>query len=376
MDNKDQSMMKNELIAFEKENIDDIIGFKTSMSKAERFALKKNQKNIKLLEKMVKLEPEILSTKTNVNNCETQISLISKTEAVQPPGGSPKSFAEMCKTGLSDDVIDTEMPDLEVIETVNKIDPHLNDNSISVEIHDEVSLKQNDGWKEIEKKKNKYTKKSDINKKESPSLLQPHTKTEFVEKGTKGGLQKGALLQQFGRKNSSVRVVEDTINMNAMNKKLCNSVITGEKCLQTEKGKLCTFAHDVNELRPDSCNFGSECYRVIKINDNEFKTKNEIVCRLLHDKESMESYIKRVGYDKFAHSRKPKIKNEVITKTEICKTPQVKPNVHVKNMPTSSGLELTIDSESFKITVPSEYALQALAIAIEKGKKNVIVNMI
>ena len=124
----------------------------------------------------------------------------------------------------------------------------------------------------------------------------------------------------------------------------------------------------------------------------------------------MDSYIKRVGYDKYVHRKKPKNKIEIVDKKEgwkgkehceanefktegrvkeVLKKPKIKDyekgfvddknsiqNVNIEDLHTSSNVEMTVDSESFKITVPSKYALQALAIAIEKGKKNVVVNMV
>ncbi len=105
----------------------------------------------------------------------------------------------------------------------------------------------------------------------------------------------------------------------ALNKKLCDCVTSNKRCTFTDRGKFCSFAHKVDELRPDICDFGLDCYR-INYNSHgtpgfEFDNKsNKPLCRLIHTKkfdsdpsETFDNYIWRLGYHKFKGVHVPKV---------------------------------------------------------------------
>jgi hypothetical protein len=91
-----------------------------------------------------------------------------------------------------------------------------------------------------------------------------------------------------------------------LNKKLCECVIRDIECQHTKKGLVCNYAHSIEELVPDVCKHGKECYRITFSERYGFENKGRILCRLIHDKENFDNYIWRIGYDKFENINIPK----------------------------------------------------------------------
>lgn len=64
---------------------------------------------------------------------------------------------------------------------------------------------------------------------------------------------------------------------------MCKAIMTNRKC---HKGKDCTYAHSVEELRPVICTYDENCY---KFNDPECP------CTFVHTGETRDDYIARTG---------------------------------------------------------------------------------
>ena len=71
--------------------------------------------------------------------------------------------------------------------------------------------------------------------------------------------------------------------------RMCVSYINGIEC---QKGKECTYAHTVQELRATKCNFGENCHNVLK-NSNLYVNKGEKVCVFLHPHETLDNFYNR-----------------------------------------------------------------------------------
>jgi hypothetical protein len=99
------------------------------------------------------------------------------------------------------------------------------------------------------------------------------------------------------------------------NKRLCESLLKNIPCQETKNGKLCNFAHSTDELNVDTCSYGIKCYRISVTSSGVFQNKNAKgkICNMIHNsptdnfKETMDNYLRRLGYDSFIGMSIPKI---------------------------------------------------------------------
>jgi hypothetical protein len=210
-----------------------------------------------------------------------------------------------------------------------------------------------------------------------------------------------------------------------MNKKLCEAVIKDVECQHTKKGLVCNYAHSVKELVPDTCKHGKNCYRVTFTERYGFENKGYILCRLIHEGESFDNYIWRIGYEKYDNIHIPKFnpttksslsatspsgstsslerkrcreepkslsrpmkKSKYLPKKDLKKEyPEVKrdkkdtynskDNYNPVKKPIQNSAKKLVSSESYSnpttvtLTVPASHYKEAIIIALEKGINHV-----
>lgn len=78
--------------------------------------------------------------------------------------------------------------------------------------------------------------------------------------------------------------------------KMCRSITDGVPCPHTSNGKVCRFAHSIDELAKSECFFGTKC-RFTRLVDGVVMNNNKAdkVCQFWHPNETDESYGKRLG---------------------------------------------------------------------------------
>lgn len=223
-------------------------------------------------------------------------------------------------------------------------------------------------------------------------------------------------------------VVED---LKSVNKKLCDCVLGIKSCSYTEKKQRCSYAHSVDELNPDQCRYGDSCYRVRCTSsvDNGgtedghlfYVNRGQILCRLQHPGESFDNYLERLDYKRFEHVKIAKFSKDYDEKLDDVHYHYSKPDVerspyeddHYKDYKRTeregyyttrrddryvekdycvespicrkrerstesnarSYKKQKYDDEELEITVDSSFALDALALAIKKGKKKIIMKI-
>jgi Putative zinc finger protein len=75
--------------------------------------------------------------------------------------------------------------------------------------------------------------------------------------------------------------------------RMCVSYMSEIKCL---KGKDCTYAHEIDELRVATCNFGDKCNNIYK-DGKVYENYDSKVCQFLHPDESLNNFYERVLKD-------------------------------------------------------------------------------
>jgi hypothetical protein len=92
--------------------------------------------------------------------------------------------------------------------------------------------------------------------------------------------------------------------------KMCSSLNAGKKC----NNKGCSYAHSIDELKINDCKF-INCNMVIKEDGYFFNTNNK-VCNNIHNCESKDNYLKRVGIQKNGDLQPTR----TLEKTQLCKS--------------------------------------------------------
>lgn len=96
-------------------------------------------------------------------------------------------------------------------------------------------------------------------------------------------------LKRKEQKIQEVPIVENVktyihkVNEGGIKSRMCNYVMNGGKCTR----KICTFAHTLSELLPGICCNGNKC--------RLFLHEKRSPCIYIHDTESKEQYLRRVG---------------------------------------------------------------------------------
>ena len=94
--------------------------------------------------------------------------------------------------------------------------------------------------------------------------------------------------------------------------RMCVSYNSEIKCL---KGKECTYAHEIGDLRVASCNFGDDCINIYKDNKT-YENYDSKVCQFLHPDETLDNFYERVLKDNLKKAKENRKKAEKKVKDE------------------------------------------------------------
>ena len=152
---------------------------------------------------------------------------------------------------------------------------------------------------------------------------------------------------------------DEDINMNKHFTKMCDSYFLGVPCMNNASGKLCTYAHQIDELVVRECMFKNKCNFVSCGDDSRYTTKDHTICMYSHPDETVDNYVSRVIEPR---------RGVVVNKTPVLKNEYVIPEIKEK-----SWADVMCDNEEadeISIESSSEDLVKILNVMIAKGKKN------
>ena len=164
----------------------------------------------------------------------------------------------------------------------------------------------------------------------------------------------------------------EDINMYKHFTKMCDSYFLGVPCLNTSNGKMCTYAHQLDELSVRECMFKDNCHFVKCENGGIYVSTKDSVCMYSHLHETFDNYVYRVIEPR---------RKIVTEKTAVPKKEYIVPNPIPENkekswadiMCNDEEVKEEVapeDSDEISIECSSEDLVKILNIMITKGKKN------
>ena len=155
--------------------------------------------------------------------------------------------------------------------------------------------------------------------------------------------------------------VED-INMNKHFTKMCDSYFLGVPCMNNASGKLCTYAHQIDELLVRECMFKNKCNFVSCGDGSRYTTKDHTICMYSHPDETVDNYVSRVIEPR---------RGVVVNKTLVPKKEYVIPENKEKSWAdVMCNDEEAEDSDEISIESSSEDLVKILNVMIANGNKN------
>lgn len=136
--------------------------------------------------------------------------------------------------------------------------------------------------------------------------------------------------------------------------KMCNSYFDKIECQAKD---ACTYAHTIDQLKINPCNFKQGCIHVTKDEKGEYKITEgtQKICRFIHPEETRENYAKRVVSNLKRY--------EVKTPSEKSVSPSAVEDKIIEKVLTSE--------EPIVLNVPKSVAEEMVQALLASGKKNV-----
>jgi len=154
--------------------------------------------------------------------------------------------------------------------------------------------------------------------------------------------------------------------------RMCISVIDNIPCV---KGDECTYAHKVEELKTNPCNFGVDCHNVRKDGDEYVNNETDKICIFLHPEESLKNYEARalriiaakkrksVEDINTQKAKKPRVELSDAAFPLVAMQPVAVPNIEAK--------EFKPVEDKIILNVPAHMAVEMLHMLFKNGKTNV-----
>ena len=161
--------------------------------------------------------------------------------------------------------------------------------------------------------------------------------------------------------------------------RMCVSVMENIPCT---KGDECTYAHKVEDLKTNPCNFGVHCHHVRKDGEEYVNNKEtDRICIFLHPDETLKNYEARalrvIAADKkrksvedinSKKSKKPRVESDAeFPVMQLVATEPAKPKIEEPKETKPVGDKIIIN-------VPAHMAVEMLQMLMKNGKTNVELN--
>ena len=138
--------------------------------------------------------------------------------------------------------------------------------------------------------------------------------------------------------------------------------------MNNASGKLCTYAHQIDELQVRECMFKNKCNFVSCGEGSRYTTKDRTICMYSHPDETVDNYVYRVIEPR---------RGVVVNKTLVPKKEYVIPAPIPENKEKSwadvmCDDEVAAEDEEGEVSIETskEDLVKILNVMIAKGKKN------
>ena len=164
--------------------------------------------------------------------------------------------------------------------------------------------------------------------------------------------------------------------------RMCISVIENIPCA---KGDECTYAHKVEDLKTNPCNFGVDCHHIRKDGDEYVNNNTNKICIFIHPDESLKNYESRalrIMADKkrksvedinTKKSKKPRFQSEEFPAFGMKQVQPEFPATEVEPKKVEESSKKPV-ADKIIINVPSHMAVEMLQMLMMNGKTNVELN--